>query len=286
MKNHLCDYGCGKPGIYQFKNGKWCCNINHRKCKCIGNKIGTSKTGKKRKPHTLETIKKIKESNTGKKRSEETKEKMKVSNNSFEKRQKCSEMMTKKWEDQKFRNRMTGENNPFYGKHHSKESNTRNRENNIGKHRHSEEFKDARKQKMLSGQSSHMNSIPRDPEKMKRKREKDKQYMINGGRKYACSFIKKISKEEIKLREIVKELYPDCIFQYTILNYDLDVALINEKIAIEWDGYYHFNTEENKQYHKFRQEKIEAEGWKFLRYTMFDKFPNKEQVKESIEKLI
>ena len=29
---HLCDYGCGKEGIYQFKNKKWCCSKNAEAC--------------------------------------------------------------------------------------------------------------------------------------------------------------------------------------------------------------------------------------------------------------
>ena len=36
----LCSYGCGKEAIYQFKNGKWCCNRNISKCKKIKEKIG------------------------------------------------------------------------------------------------------------------------------------------------------------------------------------------------------------------------------------------------------
>lgn len=28
----ICEYGCNKEGKYQFKNGKWCCSINHKKC--------------------------------------------------------------------------------------------------------------------------------------------------------------------------------------------------------------------------------------------------------------
>ena len=28
----LCDYGCGKEAIHQFKNGKWCCSKSHKSC--------------------------------------------------------------------------------------------------------------------------------------------------------------------------------------------------------------------------------------------------------------
>ena len=72
--------------------------------------------------------------------------------------------------------------------------------------------------------------------------------------------IKKISKGEIKLRELIKEIFPNCEFQFSIFNYAIDIAIPEYKIAIEYDGYYHFNTQDNKEYHKERQEKIEIEG--------------------------
>jgi len=31
-EKHICDYGCGKEAIYQFKNGKWCCSNHYKKC--------------------------------------------------------------------------------------------------------------------------------------------------------------------------------------------------------------------------------------------------------------
>lgn len=98
--------------------------------------------------------------------------------------------------------------------------------------------------------------------------------------------IKKISKEEIKLRDIIKELFPRCEFQYSIFRYLIDVAIPEYKIAIEYDGYYHFDTEEHKGYHKERQEKIENDGWKFLRYNIFQKFPNKEKIHNDIMEII
>ena len=113
-------------------------------------------------------------------------------------------------------------------------------------------------------------------------KQKSKIRMLNGLALKMIKSIKKTSNEEIKLRNMVRELYPDCEFQYPVLRYSLDVAIPDKKIAIEYDGYYHFDTEEHKQYHKVRQEKIEKEGWKFLRYTIFDKFPDLEKLKGDI----
>ena len=95
--------------------------------------------------------------------------------------------------------------------------------------------------------------------------------------------IKKISNEEIKLRNIIKELYLNCEFQYGIFRYAIDVALVEEKIAIEYDGYYHFDTKEHIEYHKNRQKRIEDQGWKFLRYN---KVPSLEQIKNDIRMIL
>lgn len=110
--------------------------------------------------------------------------------------------------------------------------------------------------------------------------------MLDGGALKAIKAIKKISNEEIKLRGMVKELYPSCEFQYGVFNYALDVAILEYKIAIEYDGHYHFHTKEAINYFKLRQERIEKEGWVFLRYTMFDKFPSKEKIQSDLNKII
>ena len=31
-ENKLCNFGCGKIGKYQFKNGKWCCSEHYTQC--------------------------------------------------------------------------------------------------------------------------------------------------------------------------------------------------------------------------------------------------------------
>ena len=117
-------------------------------------------------------------------------------------------------------------------------------------------------------------------------KEKQRKYMLSGGAIKALKGMKKISKEELKLRNMVKELYSDCEFQYGVFNYSLDVALPNQKIAIEYDGYFHFDKPEHIEYFKNRQEKIESQGWKFYRVTIFDKFPTSEQIKNDIQELI
>jgi very-short-patch-repair endonuclease len=154
-----------------------------------------------------------------------------------------------------------------------------------------EKLKHFLRQEMLNGKSTYLNSIPRNPEKMKNlwpdeRRENQRQIMLNGGATKALKGIKKISKQEKKLGEMVKELYPMCEFQHPVFNYALDVALTDYKIAIEYDGYYHFYTEQAIMYFRNRQEKIEEAGWKFIRYTMFDKFPSLEKLKNDILKII
>jgi len=117
-------------------------------------------------------------------------------------------------------------------------------------------------------------------------RERSRQRMINGQALKMIKSIKKISNEEIKLRDMIKKLYPEAESQYPIFNYSVDVAIVDKKIAIEYDGYYHFNCQESIDYHNMRQQKIESKGWKFIRYTMFDEFPTIDKLKEDILKLI
>jgi very-short-patch-repair endonuclease len=243
-KNKLCDYGCGKPALYQFKNGKFCCSKKFQSCQ----------NSRKTKCHS------------GKNHSKETIE--------------------------KYKQTRSGEKNSMFGKHHSENTKNKIRIDHKGKtweeihgKLKAKILKEQQKFRMLNGQAKMMNSIPRDPIKILNASEKTRQRLLNGDALKMIKAIKKISNEEIKLRNLVKELYPDCEFQYPILTYSLDVALVKEKIAIEYDGYYHFDTEERKEYYSQRQQKIESEGWKFYRVTMFDKFPTLEEVKEKIKGL-
>jgi len=206
----ICDYGCGKEGKYQFKNGRWCCVKKWQSC-----------PGSKKK------------------------------NSESHRGLKC----------------------PYMTKVNERKIGRKNEGSRIW---------------MLNGGAKYCNSFPRDPEKVRMAGEKHSEWMKKNGNKIRKQ-IKNPSGLELKLRLIVKELYPASEHTYKVLedrDYDVDNALVENKIAIEYDGYYHFDTEEAREYHKRRQEEIEENGWKFIRYTMHQKFPTKEQVKEDIRKLL
>jgi len=116
------------------------------------------------------------------------------------------------------------------------------------------------------------------------KSEKHKQIsscrMKNGGAAYANSFIKSPSKPQVNLFNETKKFYPDATLNYPCLNYSIDVAIPSLKIAIEYDGsYWHKDTEKDR----IRQEKLEAMGWKFLRYR--DYIPDTARLQEDIRRV-
>ena len=265
MKDYMfCDYGCGKEAKFYFKKvNKWCCSKNVHSCEEVRKHISNKRKGivswnKGKFLDKSEKSKNIKNQLRVKiiQRWKDPNDKF----NSVEYRKKLSEKR-KEWK-------------------HSVETKKKISIGNTGKII-TENQKIKLSQYMLKGGYLHARKFYTEESK-----EKQRQYMLNGGAIKAHKGMKKISKEENKLRDIVKELYPACIFQHQILNYATDVAIPEYKIAIEYDGYFHFDTEEHKKYHKLRQEKIERQGWKFLRYTMFDKFPTSEQIKNDIQRII
>ena len=236
----LCDYGCGKEAIHQFKNGKWCCSKTSNSCESFKNNskrielIKKNHKGMKGKHHTEISNFKNSLKHLGRKHSKDTKEKMKT-----------------------------------------------NHKGNTGRH-----FSEKHKEKLRKNRQGKTYNEIFSEEKGNEIREKSRIRLLNGGAIKMIKAIKSISKDEMKLREMVKQIYPDCEFQYPIFNYSLDVALPDKKIAIEFDGYYHFNCKKNIDYHTNRRNKIINEGWKFLRYTMFDKFPSLDQIKNDINRLL
>lgn len=69
---------------------------------------------------------------------------------------------------------------------------------------------------------------------------------------------------ENRMKLLLDKLKIDYVFQYPILNYDVDFAIPALRIVIECDGeYWHLDKYKDLE----RQHKIEKEGWFVLRYT-------------------
>ena len=49
----LCEYGCGKPGIFTLKNGKKCCSLNYQQCIAIKLKNSNGNKGKAKKARAI-----------------------------------------------------------------------------------------------------------------------------------------------------------------------------------------------------------------------------------------
>jgi hypothetical protein len=94
----------------------------------------------------------------------------------------------------------------------------------------------------------------------------------------ACSRMTNPSIPQLKLFELTKELYPNTILNYSVSYFCIDVAIIDKKIAIEYDGsYWH----QNKEKDSIRQKEIEKLGWSFIRYT--DYIPSKQELVRDIQ---
>lgn len=269
-ENRLCDYGCGELAKFEFKNGKVCCSDKWIRCSKIKKRRSENM---KKIMSSLETRRLLSESRKkfvgenhplyGKPCSEERKRKISEGNKKFNK-----------------------EHTPIWlGRKHTEESKLKIGKSSLGR-KFSEESKKKMSERLKNGQSVYMNSFPRDPEKMKRVRKNQRERMFNGHMEVMHKAIKNPSNVELKLRELLNNLEYEIIFTHKILRYFVDAAIIKYKIAIEYDGYYHFDTEEHKEYHNFRQKRIENEGWKFIRYNIFQKFPTLEQVKKDIEEIV
>lgn len=111
--------------------------------------------------------------------------------------------------------------------------------------------------------------------------EKHIEWMTNGGAAHANSFIKNPSKPQAELFELCIKLFPDAILNFPCLNYSIDIAIPNLCVAIEYDGsYWHQDTTKDET----RQQNIEREGWKFVRYI--DYVPTKQQLQEDVSQII
>ena len=117
----------------------------------------------------------------------------------------------------------------------------------------------------------------------KETKEKMRKHMLNGGAAHANSFVRNPSKPQVKLFNLCQELFPYPILNYPCIftNKSIDIAIPTLNIAIEYDGsYYH----QDEKYDKIRQEELEKQGWKFIRYL--DYVPSKKQLLQDVSFLL
>lgn len=107
--------------------------------------------------------------------------------------------------------------------------------------------------------------------KSKERTDNTRERMLNGGAIHAIRSASggKISKPQMKLYETILSLYPDAQLEYPIFNRSLDIALVNYKIDIEFDGnFWHKNRKDED---KKRDDLLKRKGWKVLRYSNIPK---------------
>lgn len=268
----LCEFGCEKEANFQLKNKKWCCSKSSNSCPAFREKLSNARKGKYAKEnHPL----------WGKKFSEESRKRMSNSHIG-----KPNSMKGKTFSEEVKKNMSISHKGQIVWNKGLKTGplteETKNKLSIANKGRNvPDHVRELHRHRMKNGGAKHASSFITEESK-----EKQRQRMLNGQASFMNKCIKNPSKPETNLRNIVKELYPECEFQYQILNYAIDVAIPKYKIAIEYDGYYHFCSNDAIIYHNNRQKKIELEGWTFIRYNIYNSFPTKDVIKIDIENII
>jgi hypothetical protein len=111
--------------------------------------------------------------------------------------------------------------------------------------------------------------------------------MKNGQARIMMSKVKFPSKPQIKLYNIVREIYPSAEIEYweDVAGKRIDIGIKDLMIAIEYDGFY---WHQDKDSDDKRQKLLENIGWKFIRYNggPKDTVPSLEQIQNDINKLL
>jgi len=117
------------------------------------------------------------------------------------------------------------------------------------------------------------------------RRDRQRQYMLNGGALVALSGIKNPSKPQVELFKVSKEIFKNSILCFPIndqlngrrLQYEIDIAVPDHMIAIEYDCWY---WHQNKSYDKQRDKELCSLGWLVIRIQ--DYIPTKEKLWQTI----
>jgi len=105
--------------------------------------------------------------------------------------------------------------------------------------------------------------------------------MLDGGALQALRSNNTISKPQLILYNICQKIFPYVVLEYPCLNYKIDIVIPTLNLAIEYDGsYFH----RDKEFDLLRQQKLENEGWIFIRYK--DYIPTKEKLFNDSRKIL
>jgi very-short-patch-repair endonuclease len=284
-----CDYGCEQIAEYQLSNGKYCCEKTTNKCPAIKTRIRDKLKGKvgywkgKKRTFTQEWKDKIGESlkgkpsrNSGHKFSDESKKKLSESMVGKNKGKKKPDGFGKKMcEINKGR---TAWNKGITGYKIHDDNFKKQLSKRMKDFVFTEEIRDKLRKNVLGD---------KNPSKREDCKLKIKQRMLNGGAFHAASFVRNPSKPQVKLFNMIKEIYPSSILNYSVkqVNRNIDIAIPEFKIAIEYDGIYWHQDRESDL---IRQKQIENLGWKFIRYDggPKDSVPEIDMVINDIKNLI
>ena len=111
------------------------------------------------------------------------------------------------------------------------------------------------------------------PERAESRREEQRHFGAIG--MSVCGILSKPQKE---LYEIVKQIEPDSVLEYPFRGYCIDIAILDKKIAIEYDGSYWHNETRDQEKDKV----LEEFGWKVYRFK--DRVPTYDELIHIIKK--
>jgi len=93
---------------------------------------------------------------------------------------------------------------------------------------------------------------------------------------YGQSVSPRISGPQLQLYSMIEKIYPTAILEYPIFGFCIDIAIPEKKLAIEYDGSYWHNEDNDKK----RDEILESLGWRVIRFI--DIVPTMKELRDSL----
>lgn len=296
----LCDYGCGRPATHPFKNGKWCCETVTQRCPTQRKEIASRASDQwdnYRKKYMKEhpgyqicpTCNKILKDwySLGLHISHSPNHPnwIEYRNSLLPKPDVCEygcgqppkyQFKIGKWCCSDNYLKCPGVTNPLHTnsaiKNQKKSMETLYEEGSKHLERRREWMRNPEFRKK---QSKNTTETWKDPEYREIQSAHSKRRMLNGHAIYMRQFISNPSKPQKELFKLCQELFPYPIIEYPCMwtNKSIDIVIPQFQVAIEYDGsWWHPDAEADR----IRQELLEEQGWKFVRYR--DYVPTKEEL--------